>query len=443
MRTSAMARLIIMGILMLGLMIPLMMVQGVVSERATRRDAAVAEVGGIWGAAQTLGGPILTVPYRYTWIDNAGKTKPLVARAYFLPELLDIEGTVEPEIRRRSLFEVVVYKSHLKIAGRFARPNIEQIRPVPDQMLWDDATLSLGVADPRGISRRATVTWNGREQAFVPGVADAGLFTSGVQAPASGLSRSTSETTFSLDIDLNGSRQLRFLPAGSETSVKLTSSWPHPSFAGAPLPETRRSDVNGFSATWRTPYFGRGYPPQWTSVECNREQLKALGDASAFGVTLMQPVDIYQQAERAVKYAALFIVMTFVIAFLWEIVRGALLHPIQYLFVGFAMCIFYLLLLSLSEHIGFDKAYVSAAAATVSLLAWYWTRSVGSAWQGMLMGAALTGLYGFLYLLLRLEDYALLAGSIGLFVMLAGVMYLTRRVNWYDLRLGAADAPRF
>jgi inner membrane protein len=434
-----MARLLIMGILMLGLMIPLMMVEGVVAERATRRDAAVTEVGGVWGAAQTLGGPILTVPYRYTWIDNAGKAKPVVARAYFLPELLDIDGTVEPEIRRRSLFEVVVYKAHLKISGRFARPNVDQIRPVPDQILWDDAALSLGVSDPRGISRRATVMWNGREQAFAPGVADVGLFTAGVQAPAPGLSASSSAIPFSLDIDVNGSRLLRFLPAGNDTTVKLTSSWPHPSFGGAPLPESRQSDGRGFSAMWRTPYFGRGYPPQWTSVECNREQLKALADASAFGVALVQPVDIYQQAERAVKYAALFIVMTFVTAFLWEIVRGALLHPIQYLFVGFAMCIFYLLLLSLSEHIGFDKAYVSAATATVSLLAWYWSRGVGSARQGTLMGTALTGLYGFLYLLLRLEDYALLAGSIGLFAMLAGVMYLTRRVNWYDLRLGTAD----
>ena len=437
MRRSAMARLVVMGVLMLGLMIPLMMVQGVVSERATRRDAAVAEVGGIWGGAQTIGGPVLTLPYRYTWAGEDGKARWAIARAYFLPETLEIEGTVEPELRRRGLFEVVVYKAHLKVAGRFARPNVAEIRPAPEQILWDEATLSLGVADPRGISRRVTVMWNGREEAFVPGVADVGLFASGVHAPARGLAAFAGEPAFSLDLDVNGSHQLRFLPGGSETSVKLTSSWPHPSFTGAPLPDERRSDVNGFSATWRAPYFGRGYSPRWTSVEFNRDQMKTLADASAFGVMLMQPVDIYQQAERAVKYASLFIVMTFVIAFLWEIVQGALLHPIQYLFVGFAMCVFYLLLLSLSEHIGFDRAYTSAAAATIGLLAWYWSRIVEGAWNGALMGLALSGLYGFLYLLLRLEDYALLAGSIGLFAMLAGVMYLTRRVNWYDLKLGS------
>ncbi len=440
MRTSAMARLAIMGILMICLMIPLMMVQGVVSERASRRDAAVAEVGGIWGGAQTVGGPILTVPYLY--IDPAVGSRPIIGRAHFLPDVLDLSGTVEPELRRRGLFEVVVFKSHLRITGQFARPDLAGVRPepAPDQILWNDASLSLGVTDPKGISRRATLTWNGREESFVPGVVDAGLFTAGVQAPIRDLSTSAARIAFTLDIDLNGSRQLRFLPGGSETSVALTSSWPHPSFVGAPLPESRRTGANGFEATWRAPYFGRGYPPRWTSAELNRDHLRAMADASAFGVTLLQPVDIYQQAERAVKYAALFIVMTFVIAFLWEIARGALLHPIQYLFVGFSMCVFYLLLLSLSEHIGFDLAYVSAATATVGLLAWYWSRVVRGAWSGVLMGVALTLLYGFLYLLLRLEDYALLAGSIGLFVMLAAVMYLTRRVNWYDLKLGTTDA---
>jgi inner membrane protein len=439
MRTSAMARLLIMGLLMGVLMVPLMMLHGVVSERASRRDAAVAEVSGTWGGLQTVGGPVLTVPYRFRRTDDKGKTFWVYERAHFLPEMLQIEGTVDPELRRRSLFEVVVYKSHLRVSGRFASPNLAEVRPAPEQMLWDEATLNLGVSDPRGISRRIALTWNGTPQTFVPGVIDVGLFASGAHAPAPGLSASGGDVAFTLAIDLNGSRQLRFLPGGSETSVTLTSPWPHPSFAGGLLPEAHRTDGSGFSATWRAPYFGRGYPPQWTG-ESQRDRLKQLAEPSAFGVSLIRPVDIYQQAERAVKYAVLFIVMTFVIAFLWEVSRGALLHPIQYLFLGFAMCVFYLLLLSLSEHVGFDLAYAAAAIATVGLLAWYWGRVLGGARHGALMACALAGLYGFLYLLLRLEDYALLAGSTGLFAMLALVMYLTRRVNWYDLRLGAADS---
>ena len=241
---------------------------------------------------------------------------------------------------------------------------------------------------------------------------------------------------FGLDLDVNGSRDLRVLPAGAETTVRLTSTWPHPSFVGS-APETRSVSASGFTADWRVPYFGRGYPPRWLSGEIDREKLAARVDASAFGVSLLQPVDVYQQAERAVKYASLFIVLTFVVFFLWEIVRGGLLHPIHYLFVGFAICVFYLLLLSISEHMRFGAAYATAAGATTLLIALYSAHVLGGRKEGILMGCGLTTLYGFLYLLLRLEEYALLAGSIGLFLMLALLMLATRRVNWYDVRLGS------
>jgi inner membrane protein len=439
MRTSALARLAVMGILLACLMIPLTMVQGVVGERTARRAEATTDISSIWGGAQTLGGPVLTVPYRYTSIDQNGRAKPAVGHAHFLPRLLEIGGSVDPEIRRRSLFEVVVFRSRLSVKGRFEPPDFTGLRPAPDQIQWDGATLSLGVADPKGISRGITLSVNGADRPFAPGVEAVGLFASGVRAPVAGLSATSGPIEWALEIELNGTRQLRFMPGGDETTVALASTWPHPSFAGAPLPLSRDVRANGFTATWRAPFFGRGYPSKWASSEMNADQLKAQGEASAFGVILLQPVDIYQQTERAVKYGALFIVLTFVIAFLWEIVRGALLHPIQYLFVGFAMCVFYLLLLSLSEHVGFDRAYLAAATATIALLSWYWSRVVKGLRHGASMAVALMGVYGYLYLLLRLEDYALLAGSVGLFAMLAMVMYLTRHVDWYDLRLGAGD----
>ena len=241
---------------------------------------------------------------------------------------------------------------------------------------------------------------------------------------------------FDLDLEVNGSRDFRVLPAGAETTVRLTSTWPHPSFVGV-SPDLPTISASGFSAAWRVPYFGRGYPPRWLSGEIDREKLAARVEASAFGVSLLQPVDVYQQAERAVKYASLFIVMTFVVFFLWEIVRGGLLHPIQYLFVGFAICVFYLLLLSISEHVGFGAAYATAAGATTLLIALYSAHVLGGMKEGILMGCGLTTLYAFLYLLLRLEEYALLAGSVGLFLMLALLMLATRRVNWYDVRLGS------
>src|SRR5262249_26358260 len=220
----------------------------------------------------------------------------------------------------------------------------------------------------------------------------------GVHARAGGLGAvgERAAIPFALDIDVNGSRDLRILPTGSQTSMQITSTWPHPSFIGAPLPSSRETGANGFSARWTVPYFSRGDPPHWTGPAGDRAQLKAQADGSSFGVSLLQPVDIYQQAERAVKYAVLFIVMTFVVFFLWEIGRVRLLHPIQYLFVGFAMCVFYLLLVSLSEHLGFDVAYVSASLATTGLIALYSARVLGGRVEGIAMGGGLVALYGFL-----------------------------------------------
>jgi len=442
MRTSAIARLVVMGVLLVALLLPLSIVRSVVSERASRRGSVVDEVSATWGGTQTVGGPVLVVPYRYAGSEADGRPRSYTAQAFFLPEVLDIKGTMEPQRLERGLFEVVVYKAHLTITGRFARPDFTAIRPGPPEPLWEDATLSIGVADPRGIAKRMVLRWNGGDVPVVPGVENAGLFASGLHANVGKLAAlaDAGSIAFALDLDVNGSRELKVLPAGSETTVQLTSTWPHPSFVGAPLPAFREATPAGFSGRWNVPYGGRGYPPRWTSAGMDAAQFKSRADAFAVGVSLLQPVDIYQQAERAVKYAALFIVMTFVVFFLWEIVRSRLLHPIQYLFVGFAMCVFYLLLVSISEHIGFDRAYAAAAGATTLLIAGYSVYVLGGMMEGGLMGAVLVALYGFLYLLLRLEDYALLAGSVGLFAMLALLMYATRRVNWYELRLGGGAA---
>jgi inner membrane protein len=441
MRTSPMLRLLIMGAILVALNVPLTMMCGVVSERAARRAAVVSEVSDTWGRAQTIGGPVLSVPYRYGWTDGAGRIQSATASYHFLPESLEIEGVVEPAERKRSLFAVIVYTATLKVRGRFAPPRIPATTPLAEVIRWEDASVSLGVSDPRGIARAIDLNWNGQRQRFVPGSARIGLFQSRVEAPAPGVTAErTDPYTFELDVEVKGTRELRVLPAGNETVVRLTSSWPHPSFIGT-APDPPRIDANGFAASWRVPYFGRGFTQQWKGDNQQfDDELARQAAAASFGVALIQPVDIYVQTERAVKYAVLFIVMTFVIAFAWEIAGGVLVHPIQYLFVGFTMCVFYLLLLSLAEHRGFDIAYAVATTATVLLLSWYWSWVLGGRRQGMLMGVAMTMLYGYLYLLLRLEDYALLAGSVGLFAMLALVMFLTRRVNWYELRLGERTA---
>jgi inner membrane protein len=442
MRNSAIARLVVMGALTITLLVPITWVYSTVSERASRRDGAVAEVSATWGGPQTIGGPILSVPYSVVWTDNAGRQQRTACRAHFLPRDLQIEGAIGTETRKRGIFEVVVYRSSLKITGRFLRPDLEWIRPAPEHIDWDQAVLEVGVTDPRGLVRRAVLNWRTQPVPFTGGTTEVGLFRSGLHAQLptfEGASVGT-ELPFEFTLDVNGTRDIRFLPAAEETAVALTSTWPHPSFIGTALPETRRIDAGGFTARWRVQDFGRPYPSRWTSGDMNRDQLSQQANGSAFGLSLVRPVDIYQQAERAVKYSVLFIVLTFLVFFLWEVFSATLLHPMQYAFVGFAMCVFYLLLVSISEHAGFDKAYAVSSGVTTLLIAGYARAVLGGLRQGASVCAALVTLYGFLYLLLRLEDYALLAGSVGLFVVLAFVMFITRRMNWYDLKLGA-QAP--
>ena len=447
MRNSAIVRLIVMGVLTIGLLIPLMWVYALITERAARRDGAVAEVSATWGGAQVIGGPVLTVPYTYTFVDNNGRQQRGTAYASFLPRDLDVTASLATEIRQRGIFDVVVYRANVKIAGVFLRPDLGWIRPVPERIEWDQATVQLGISDSRGLTRRAALTWGKDTLPLTGGARDVGLVRAGVRTvvPSFESVAIGAEIPFDVTLDVNGTRELRFLPAAEETTVAVTAAWPHPSFTGMALPETRQVSGNGFSATWRVQDFGRPYAARWSSYDVNLDQLAEHAARSTFGVALVQPIDIYQQADRAVKYAVLFLVLTFTVFFLWEVFSASLLHPMQYAFVGFALCVFYLLLLSLSEHVGFDLAYGASAAVTILLIAGYARAVLGGTRQAASVLAALVTLYGFLYLLLRLEDYALLAGSVGLFLVLALVMFITRRMDWYELRLGGegpANTPK-
>lgn len=438
MQTSVTARLVVMFVIFICLLVPLPFIAALVGERAARQAEVTTEISRTWGAAQTIGGPVLVLPYTYREPTPGGGWREATGRACLLPEVLFVDGTLEPEVRRRSLFDVVVYRARLQVRGQFRRPDLGVLlSPAPDQVFWERAVVSVGVSDPRGLVRQMTLDWNGREVPFVPGAEDVALYDAGVHAAAPVGEAATVVLPFAFMLELNGTGSLQVLPSGNDTRVSLRSPWPHPSFGGAALPETRTVGSAGFEAVWRVPYFGRGFSPSWDAAGGKRAELHERAAAAAFGVSLITPIDIYQQADRAVKYAVLFIVLTLVLAFLWEMTGVALVHPIQYLFVGFVLCVFYLLLLSLAEHVGFAAAYALAAGASVLLLAYYWSWVLHAARRGVAMGTATAVMYGYLYLLLRLEDYALLAGSVGLFAMLAAVMIVTRRVNWYDLRLGA------
>jgi len=434
---SIMVKMVVVGVLILVLLIPLLMIWGLISERQQRHDAVTAEVASSAGSSQTLGGPVLVVPFR---IYSQAETQEL---AFFLPEALSVKGSLEPERRSRGIYDVVLYKANLRLSGTFRRPSFDAWDTDLKDIHWDQAYLAIGITDMKGLRQGVDVTWAGKVLQLAPGGTVECLWPSGLKVPIAGLDHAPVGQTFDfgLDLVLSGSRDLRVLPFGKQTTVALRSTWPSPSFAGRFLPDSRRVTDHGFEATWNVPYFGRSYPQQWRGNEAVKVADSSTVTASSFGVGLFLPVDVYQKTERSVKYGVLFVLLTFLTFFLYEVFSPFSLHPMQYLLVGSALCLFYVLLLSISEHVPFVLSYLIASVATIGLITAYAAAILRGSLRALGVGAALTALYGYLYVLLQAEDYALLLGSIGLFVILALVMYVTRRLDWYAPRGGGATPP--
>ncbi len=438
---SMILKIVILAFLMLLLLIPLAMISGIVTERRERASAVVEEVGSGWGKAQVIGPIALSLPYRETITDSQNHVTVWERTARFLPEDLHIEAQMTPDVRHRSIYDVNIYTAHIKLTGYFRRPDLSMVRGEQSSVLWDDAKLTLAVADRKGINPGVTLRWRGEPQelaSFVVG--GGGAFTTGLEAPAKDLRdvNANENLPFEITLDVKGTERLNLQPSGKTTVAHLTSPWPHPSFIGAFLPDARHIDEHGFDATWKLTSLSRGYPQAWRDQDMNEMQMSNALTSSALGVSLVTPVDPYQQTERSVKYGALFILLTFTTFVIVEVLQGVRVHPIQYLMVGAALCLFYLLLLSLSEHVRFVVAYTAAAAATIGVITMYTSNVLGGLVHGLMTGAGLSGLYAFLFVLLQLEDYALLAGSLALFLILAFLMFVTRRINWYELRRSPA-----
>lgn len=301
-----------------------------------------------------------------------------------------------------------------------------------DQLLWDDAFISVNISDMRGIKEYVELQWGEQAILFEPGIKRGNnLFESGISVRIPIASGNLSDgVDYAFQLIFKGSEALNFLPLGKTTRVSLRSSWSNPSFDGAFLPVQHQIDSNGFSADWQVLDLNRNYPQIWVENVSQRTVF-----SSSFGVNLYTPVDIYTQTTRAAKYMIMFIGLTFLVFFLVEIFSSKKIHPIQYLLIGFSLCIFYLLLLSLSEHINFGLAYLLASLSVVILIGAYVRSALEKKVIPLITVGMLAILYGFLYILLQNQDYALLIGSVGLFLILAAVMYLTRNVNWYRIDL--------
>jgi len=423
-RNSATIKVISMGVLILLLLIPSSMVSSLIREREQRKESVVSEINEKWGGSQVITGPFVTVPFKAYYKDEDNQLKYSIQYLHVLPETLKIECRIDPQIRYRSIYEAVLYNSKISISGNFGEIRELEKTMSEDDILWNRSVISVGISDMKGIKNDIVFAFADQEYKASPGLLTQDIAASGVKADIE-LSQEQSYS-FSIELDLDGSEQLHFIPAGETTELRMVSTWQSPSFNGEFLPSERTVSADGFEAKWNVLQFNRNYPQAWVG---NRYKVAD----SAFGLQLIITADLYQKTMRMSKYALMFIVFTFSAFFCAEIISRKRVHPIQYLMIGLAVVLFYVLLLSISEHVNFDMSYLISAIAITLLISLYSKGILMGRKFSLILGGILAGLYAFLYVILQLEGYSLLLGSLALFVILAGIMYLTRRIDWYNL----------
>ncbi len=443
------ARFFVVAVLTLLMTVPLMMLGAITSERERYSADTIRSIGGVWGAEQRLIGPMLVVPTERTVVrttsDGAVRSNVQTRMMALSPDTLKIDASATTQTRSRGIFDTTVFNASAGFSGQFGKADFASKLHSDEVILWDRARIALHVSDARAFDENAVLNWGGREVDFEPAQSDLtgsvsepmarSMRRAAASAPAPGvmiaLTGDPRKATgdFAFDLVLRGSGRLHVAPMGRNTEVSIAADWPHPSFDGAFLPRSREVREDGFTASWSVPYLARGFPAQMSGQ--NERQLLGVGARTAFGVTFYQPVNLYQKVERALKYAILFIGLTFLSVFLIELATRRRTHAVQYLLVGLAQCVFFLLLLALSEQIGFAAAYLASAAATIALLVAYIGLGMKAGRGTWVAGAVLVTLYGFLYLLLESRDYALLIGAIAAFLSVAVTMAATRNVDWW------------
>jgi inner membrane protein len=433
---SALGKLLLLGALVLVLRIPIGAIGQLGVEREETRAVAASDVAQSWGGAQQVLGPFLVVPYReLTRSDSGAKIAGDVTHAIFLPERLHVEANIDVQSRSRGLFELPVYVAQVTLRGRIAAADAKSLQLPAADFPADVAQLVLQLGDVHAVDAAPVLRWNGVDIAFEPGATGLGKV-AGLHAmlPANAVAHGGE---FVVSLTLRGSGAFSVAPLGRETEVTLKSNWPHPSFQGAWLPNRHEIDARGFSASWSIPYVARSFPAAWTQSSVSDQELQR----ASFGVALNTPVDPYRMSERSLKYAELFIGLTFLAVWLFELKSGMPAHAVQYLLVGAGLCVFYLLELALAEHVGFAAAYAVASTAVVLQVGLYSRAVLRSTRRSGAIAALVASLYTLLWVLLREEDFALLTGSVGVFVALCAVMFLTRRVQWSSPSPAAEAAP--
>lgn len=434
--SKLMIKTIIIGFIILILQIPKSYVEDLIHERESRQTEAVNEVSSKWASKQNITGPVLVVPYYES--DSVQRTRTR-HYTYFLPDQLNVSSTLNPIEKYRGIYKVMLYTSAIQLSGSFNNLDIQKFNINPSNIAWNEAFVKLSLSDLKGLNEELKLKWNDKDLTFSPQASESKLSTDALTAP---LNLSNAEDVrgvhFSGQINLNGSQELLFTPVGKSTNIDLKSTWPHPSFTGNSLPQTTNITNSGFQATWKSLAHKRNYPQQWIDDAYyinTKDNTVPDGSnnniiTSSFGTDLFVPVNAYQKTTRSVKYAMLCILLTFASFFLVETANRKSIHPFQYGLIGIALILFYTLLLSFSEYIGFNYSYLIAFIATIGLIGWFVKSILSSSRLTTLLVVILTLIYTYIFTILQLQDYSLILGSIGLFITLAVIMHFSKKIQW-------------
>ena len=420
-------------LLVLIMLVPLNMVAGVIEERADTKRTVEDEVGAQWGPTQSIGGPVLVVPYEVSrvQVNSDGEPKTILETRYavFTPEELSIAAATAVEKRHKSIYEVLVYGADVAITGRFVAPDFSQLGVTPTQIAWDQASLVFGLSGVRAVNS-VSLKAGGAERQIEAGVLPFHPFDDGIRAtlPLQTIGTGAQPLDFDIQLSLNGREHIAFQPLGRQSRITVKSDWPHPNFIGTPLPTERTITADGFDATWLISHIATGSPLAWLTHEYKPQPERA----TSVGVALTEPGDVHQQTDRIVKYGILVIGLTFGTIFVVGLLKQDRVHLVQYLLIGASITLFYLLLLSLAEQMDFALSYLIASLVDIAIVAWYAGATIRRL-MGWVTGGVLALVHAYLYVLLQMESYSLLSGTIGLLVALLGVMIATRKVDWFAL----------
>ena len=412
---------------MLLLMIPNGMIQSLIQERQSTKYDVQNEIASSWGNRQTISGPILAIPYTLFHKAQKEENDWNTEHVYYLaPEQVDINADIDSEIRKKSIYEEVLYTASLDIKGSF---NLDEIPKIDLETIHcDKVSMILGIFDPSGINANVQLKWNEKTMSMSPGSSHTNTVSDGIHAMVDLTANHEGFSNFQSKLDLRGHYHIYFDPTAKNTNITMISNWHSPGFVGKILADNHEITEEGFTANWKVSEYSRSVPTLWANT-----QHKIGNSNRSFGVELILPVDQYQQNMRSAKYALLIISLSFLAFFFFEIMYRKKVHPVQYTFIGLSLSIFYYLLLSISEHLGFDIAYMIATTSVIALILGYSKSILQNGKSIWILGVILILIYSYIFVLLQLEEFALIAGSIGLFCILALVMFMSRNVDWYNM----------